>query len=58
MCDIERRADPQLFRDVHIRDNRDYSRLLRKTMDFVSTEGIAVVLTPGRYNSAFSSMLT
>lgn len=22
-------------------------------MDFVSTEGIAVVLTPGRYNSAF-----
>lgn len=51
--DIERRADPQLFRDVHIRDNRDYPRLLRKTMDFVSTEGIAVVLTPGRYNSAF-----
>ena len=51
--DIERRADPRLFRDVHIRDNRDYPRLLRKTMDFVSCEGIAVVLTPGRYNSAF-----
>ena len=52
--DIERRADARLFRDeVHIRDNRDYPRLLRKTMDFVSTDGIAVVLTPGRYNSAF-----
>ena len=35
------------------RYNRDYPRLLRKSMDFVSTEGIAVVLTPGRYNSAF-----
>ena len=51
--DIERRITPRLFRDVHVRDNRDYPRLLRKSMDFVSTEGIAVVLTPGRYNSAF-----
>ncbi|MBW3081063.1 circularly permuted type 2 ATP-grasp protein [Bifidobacterium saguinibicoloris] len=51
--DIERRANPRLFREVHVRDNRDYPRLLRKAMDFVSTEGIAVVLTPGRYNSAF-----
>ena len=51
--DIERRISPRLFRDVHIRDNREYPRLLRKAMDFVSTEGIAVVLTPGRYNSAF-----
>lgn len=44
--DIERRISPRLFRDVHIRDNREYPRLLRKAMDFVSTEGIAVVLTP------------
>ncbi len=51
--DIERRITPRLFRDVHVRDNRDYPRLLRKSMDFVSTEGIAVVLSPGRYNSAF-----
>jgi uncharacterized circularly permuted ATP-grasp superfamily protein len=51
--DIERRITPRLFRDVRVRDNRDYPRLLRKSMDFVSTEGIAVVLTPGRYNSAF-----
>ena len=53
MRDIERRISPRLFRDVRIRDNREYPRLLRKAMDFVSTEGIAVVLTPGRYNSAF-----
>lgn len=51
--DIERRISPRLFRDVRIRDNREYPRLLRKAMDFVSTEGIVVVLTPGRYNSAF-----
>ncbi|MFT8639520.1 MAG: circularly permuted type 2 ATP-grasp protein [Bifidobacterium sp.] len=51
--DIERRIYPTLFRDVRIRDNRAYPRLLRKSMDFVSTEGIAVVLTPGRQNSAF-----
>ncbi|WP_342590844.1 circularly permuted type 2 ATP-grasp protein [Olsenella profusa] len=52
--DIERHTDPRLFRDHSIRDNRDYPRLLRKTMDFVSTQGIAVILSPGRYNSAFS----
>ena len=34
--DIERRTNPKLFRDVHVRDNRDYPRLLRKAMDFVS----------------------
>ena len=36
--DIERRISPRLFRDVRIRDNREYPRLLRKAMDFVSTE--------------------
>lgn len=51
--DIERRIYPTLFRDVHLRDNRAYPRLLRKSMDFVSTDGIAVLLTPGRQNSAF-----
>ena len=46
--DIERRITPSLFRNVRVRDNRDYPRLLRQSMDFVSTDGIAVVLTPGR----------
>ena len=51
--DIERRICPTLFRSVHLRDNRGYPRLLRRSLDFVSTEGIAVVLSPGRLNSAF-----
>lgn len=51
--DIERNADPRLFHENGIRDNRDYPRLLRHVMDFVSTRGVAVVLSPGRYNSAF-----
>ena len=51
--EIERRINPRTFRTMNLRDNRDYPRLLRKTMDFVSCEGLAVVLTPGRYNSAF-----
>lgn len=50
---IERRINPRTFRAMNLRDNRDYPRLLRKTMDFVSCGGLAVVLTPGRYNSAF-----
>ena len=51
--DIERRINPRTFRGMNLRDNRDYPRLLRNAMDFVSCEGLAVVLTPGRYNSAF-----
>ena len=51
--DIERNAAPRLFHENGIRDNRDYPRLLRHVMDFVSTRGMAVVLSPGRYNSAF-----
>ena len=51
--EIERRISPRRFREVPLRDNRDYPRLLRRSMDFVSCGGIAVVLSPGRYNSAF-----
>ena len=51
--EIERRICPRQFRRVPLRDNRDYPRLLRRSMDFVSCGGIAVVLSPGRYNSAF-----
>ena len=51
--DIERRIYPKLFRDVHVRDNRGYAKMLRRSMDFVSTDGMAVILSPGRYNSAF-----
>lgn len=51
--EIERRTKPRAFKGALLRDNKDYPRLLRRAMDFVSCEGIPVVLTPGRYNAAF-----
>lgn len=56
--DIERRITPSLFRNVRVRDNRDYPRLLRQSMDFVSTDGIAVVLTPAGTIPRSSNMHT
>ena len=51
--DIERQVSPEIFRDHAVLDNRAYPELLREAMEFVSCEGISVVLTPGRYNAAF-----
>lgn len=51
--DLCRKASPSTFEDNKVDDNRDYGKLLRKTMDHVNTGGINVVLTPGRYNAAF-----
>lgn len=51
--DLERRAAPHTFQDVPIADNRDYPKLLREVMDYVSTGGVPVILTPGRYNAAY-----
>lgn len=48
-----RRSSPRTFQQYHIEDNRNYARLLRKTMDYVNTGGHTVVLTPGRYNAAY-----
>ena len=48
-----RRCSPDTFRHNHIVDNRNYGQLLRRTMDSVSTGGINVVFTPGRYNAAY-----
>ena len=48
-----RRADPVTFRENNIEDNRNYAKLLREVMDYVNTGGLNVILTPGRYNSAF-----
>lgn len=48
-----RRSSPQTFHDTHIEDNRNYARLLRKTMDYVNTGGHTVILSPGRYNAAY-----
>ncbi len=51
--DLCRRCSPETFRSNDILDNRNYGDLLRKTMDSVSTGGINVVFTPGRYNAAY-----
>ncbi len=48
-----RRCDASTFRDLPIRENRDYPQMLREVMDNVNCGGINVVLTPGRYNSAY-----
>ncbi len=48
-----RRSSPKTFQEVRIEDNRNYSKLLRSAMDYVSTGGHTVILTPGRYNAAY-----
>ena len=48
-----RQCCPQTFRKRAIRDNRNYGRLLKSVMDYVNRGGINVILTPGRYNSAY-----
>ena len=48
-----RRSAPRVFHDIPIEDNRNYAELLRRTMDHVNVGGINVILTPGRYNSAY-----
>ncbi|MGN0794489.1 MAG: circularly permuted type 2 ATP-grasp protein [Aristaeellaceae bacterium] len=51
--ELTRRAVPTVFENIELDDNRDYARLLRKTMDHVNPGGETVVLTPGRYNAAY-----
>ncbi len=50
---ISRRSAPDLFAGKHIEDNRNYTRLLRQTMDYVNVGGHTVILSPGRYNAAY-----
>lgn len=51
---ITRKVSPQTFQENAVADNRDYSNLLKDMMDYVNDgRGISVILTPGRYNSAF-----
>ena len=51
---ITRKVSPQTFSMNAVADNRDYADMLRQMMDDMNQDrGIAVILTPGRYNSAF-----
>ena len=51
--DLSRKASPDTFRDTPLIDNRNYPQLLKSVMNYVNTGGIRVVMTPGRYNSAY-----
>ncbi|MBP3716326.1 MAG: circularly permuted type 2 ATP-grasp protein [Paludibacteraceae bacterium] len=52
--DITRKVSPQTFVQNTVAENRDYSHLLYKMMEEMNEErGISVILTPGRYNSAY-----
>lgn len=51
--ELTRRASPMTFKKNDIVDNRDYATMLKETMDYVNCDGINVILTPGRYNSAY-----
>lgn len=48
-----RMTSPEVFENNRIIDNRNYSSLLKSTMDYVNCGGINVILTPGRYNAAY-----
>lgn len=51
--DLCRRASPATFQANAVYDNRDYGQLLQTVLQDVNVDGIDVILTPGRYNSAF-----
>lgn len=48
-----RRASPSTFQNNSVVDNRNYGEMLGNVLNSVNTGGINVILTPGRYNSAF-----
>ena len=51
---ITRKVSPETFSSHAVADNRNYSDLLKEMMEQVNGDrGICVILTPGRYNSAF-----
>ena len=52
--EITRRVSPSTFTTHAVAENRDYADLLRDMMDEMNdNRGISVILTPGRYNSAY-----
>ena len=52
--EITRKVSPQTFTQNDVAENRDYARLLATMMEEMNGgRGISVILTPGRYNSAY-----
>ena len=51
---VTRKVSPETFTTNDIEDNRDYPALLKSMMNSMNVNGgLNVILTPGRYNSAF-----
>jgi uncharacterized circularly permuted ATP-grasp superfamily protein len=51
--DTYRKLYPEFFEKLKIKPIKQYPSILGKAMDYVNTGGINVVLTPGRFNSAY-----
>ena len=52
--EITRKVSPQTFTQNAVAENRNYSKLLSTMMEEMNNgRGISVILTPGRYNSAY-----
>lgn len=51
--ELSRQASPATFVAQKVDDNRDYPDMLKAMMEYVSKDGISVIMTPGRYNAAF-----
>lgn len=50
---LTRRASPETFIENQIDGNGNYGELLRECMESVKTDGVCVIMTPGRYNAAY-----
>lgn len=51
---VTRKVSPSTFQINSVADNRNYANLLKDMMDEMNEgRGLNVILTPGRYNSAF-----
>lgn len=50
---IYKRIFPEFFEKMKIKPIDNYSSMLKETMDYVNPGGINIVLTPGRFNSAY-----
>lgn len=51
--DLCRKSFPSMFGKYHVEDNRNYASLLCRTMNYVNTGGLTVILSPGRFNAAY-----
>ena len=51
--DTYRKIYPELFETLNIKPIKEYPSILKESMNYVNCGGINVVLTPGRFNSAY-----